>query len=141
MILIWQKKISKVKSRNEIIRHIEEKILSLEKQVNKELDELPSFDEFEKKFSVVEEKLTQEGMELKQIDTKIDQVISSQKELEIREKRIEEAEHKIENKLAEKISEHHKIKFFTKDFVQGIIVGILLSLIIFLIRNITSRGI
>ena len=65
-----------------------------------------------------------------EFEQKLDSVFIKEKELMIRENKIQEIEERIEKKL----DEHYgKKKFFAKEFFQGFLVGILFSLILILI--------
>ncbi len=68
--------------------------------------------------------------QLSDMQKKLDEVLSKEKEIEFKERKLLEIEQKIEKKLLGPGEHHH---FFTKEFVQGIVTGFLVTLIIVLI--------
>ncbi|HLG24677.1 MAG TPA: DUF5752 family protein [Candidatus Nanoarchaeia archaeon] len=65
---------------------------------------------------------------------KLNEVLSKEREIELREKKIEQIEAHMESEL-EKLNEkkssgpEHRAKFFTKDFSQGLSIGFLVALV------------
>ena len=87
---------------------------------------------------VVEKETPEEDKNIKELvelsNKKIDEIFDREKEIELKEQKIQDIEEKIEKQLATH-KKQKKGNFFSKEFVQGIIIGILISVILFLIYN------
>ena len=91
----------------------------------------------ERRISEVKEKSSLKSVKTKRYLSSIERILEKEREIDFREKKIQEIEEKIEEKLNDIYNEKGGKKqeniFFSKDFIQGIVVGILLIILIFII--------
>jgi len=69
------------------------------------------------------------------IDAKLDEILTREREIDLKEEKIRDIEERIEQKLSEKktVVNQHEHKFFNTDFVQGLLIGLLIGIIGFLV--------
>ena len=86
----------------------------------------------ERRISEVKERNSLKSVKTKKDPKNIERVLEKEREIDFREKKIQEIEERIEEKLGN-MSKKGYIKkqnsLFSKDFIQGIVVGILLVLL------------
>lgn len=125
--------ISKLKSRELIVREINQRLAAISRPVKKEHKKLLSYN-IAKPQQKEEASNTKEDTARKdshEILKKVEEMLVKEKELVKREEKILEIEERIENQLVKGKSKNEK--FFSKEFVQGLVTGLLITMILSLL--------
>ena len=84
----------------------------------------------EKRISEVKERNSLKSVKIKKYLNSIERILEKEREIDFREKKIQEIEERIEEKLRNMPNKggiKKQNSFFSRDFIQGVIVGILLT--------------